>query len=247
MGCSFLPPLQGTRCSPRQIRRPQVSRTRLHRAGLVGKSSVLSMADLTQLLATVRTEELLPLVYDELRRMAAVRLSREQPGQTLQATALVHEAWLRLEKNTDDRWKNRAHFFAAAGEAMRRILVDSARRKAQQKRGGNPDRVDLPESQIIAPGPDDKLLQVHEVLDELAATDPLKADIVKLRYFVGLNHQEIAEAFELNEKTVRRHWELARVRLYELIAGADSSAAVGNHGPGRPPRPMAPDAVPPRA
>ena len=171
------------------------------------------------MLNSVRTEELLPLVYDELRRLAGSRMAREQPGQTLQATALVHEAWLRLAADGDSRWQNRAHFFAAAGEAMRRILVDNARRKAQLKRGGNPERIDLPESQIVAPGEDDKLLDVHAVLDELAAEDPLKAEIVKLRCFVGLNHQEIGDALGVNEKTVRRHWEVAKVRLYELITG----------------------------
>lgn len=182
------------------------------------------MAEVTQLLNSVRTEDLLPLVYDELRRLAGGRLAREQPGQTLQPTALVHEAWLRLAESGDGQWRSRAHFFGAAGEAMRRILVDNARRKAQLKRGGNPERVELPESQIAAPGGDDKVLQVHAVLDELAAEDPLKAEIVKLRYFVGLNHLEIADALELNEKTVRRHWEVAKVRLFELITGRNPPA-----------------------
>lgn len=185
-----------------------------------------SIAEVTQLLNFVRTEDLLPLVYDELRRLAGGRMAREQPGHTLQPTALVHEAWLRLAESGEARWQSRAHFFGAAGEAMRRILVDNARRKAQLKRGGNPERVELPASQIAAPGGDEKVLQVHEVLDELAAEDPLKAEIVKLRYFVGLNHQEIAEALELNEKTVRRHWEVAKVRLYALITGRNP-AAVG--------------------
>ncbi len=185
------------------------------------------MADVTQLLNSVRTEDLLPLVYDELRRLAGSRMAREQPGHTLQPTALVHEAWLRLAESGDAQWRSRAHFFGAAGEAMRRILVDNARRKAQLKRGGNPERVELPESQIAAPGGDEKVLQVHEVLDELAAEDAVKAEIVKLRYFVGLNHLEIAEALELNEKTVRRHWEVAKVRLFELITGRNP-AAVGS-------------------
>ena len=160
----------------------------------------------------------MPLVYDELRRLATVRLARERPGHTLQATALVHEAWIRLSQN-ENPWRDRGHFFAAAAEAMRRILVDNARRKAQLKRGSNPERVDLAESQVVGPESDDKVLEIHAVLDDLAAEDELKARIVKLRCFVGLNHQEIADALGLNEKTVRRNWELAKLRLYELITG----------------------------
>jgi RNA polymerase sigma factor (TIGR02999 family) len=175
------------------------------------------MAEITRFLNSVGGEDLMVVVYDELRRLAASRMAREQPGHTLQPTALVHEAWLRLAAADGNRWQSRAHFFGAAAEAMRRILVDNARRKAQLKRGGNPERVELPESQILAPEGDDKVLQVHAVLDELAAEDPLKAEIVKLRFFVGLNHQEIADALELNEKTVRRHWEVAKVRLFQLV------------------------------
>ncbi|MFO1458328.1 MAG: ECF-type sigma factor [Verrucomicrobiota bacterium] len=171
--------------------------------------------------SVVESSDLLPQVYEELRRIAANQMAREQPGQTLQATALVHEAWLRLSGgDTPPVWRNRAHFFGAAAEAMRRILVDTARRKLQLKRGANPERVDLPESSIQAPEEDARMLQVHEVLDQLAAEDPLKAEIVKLRYFVGLNHQEIGEALEVNEKTVRRHWEVSKVRLMELIEQA---------------------------
>lgn len=176
----------------------------------------------------LRTDELMPLVYDELRRLAGNRLARERPGHTLQATALVHEAWIRLS-GSGSKWRDRAHFFGAAAEAMRRILVDNARRKAQLKRGGNPERVDLPESQVVAPEGDDRVLEIHAVLDELAAEDALKARIVKLRCFVGLNHQEIADALDLNEKTVRRNWELAKVRLFELITGSQ----------GQPPPPTA--------
>lgn len=164
------------------------------------------------------TDQLMPVVYDELRRLAGIRLARERPGHTLQPTALVHEAWLRLSQN-ENPWRDSSHFFGAAAEAMRRILVDNARRKAQLKRGSNPERVDLPESQVIAPEGDDKVLEIHAVLDDLAAEDELKARIVKLRCFVGLSHQEIADALGLNEKTVRRNWELAKVRLYELITG----------------------------
>jgi RNA polymerase sigma factor (TIGR02999 family) len=166
-------------------------------------------------------EELLPLVYDELRRIAAVKMAQESPHHTLQPTALVHEAWLRLAGDSAERpaqFENRAHFFGAAAEAMRRILVDSARRKQQDKRGGNPERVELCESQLVAPATEEKLLLVHEALDTLAREDPVKAEIVKLRYFVGLKHQEIADALGLHEKTVRRHWEVSKLRLYELIS-----------------------------
>lgn len=177
------------------------------------------MADDSMVPAPKPNSELLEVVYDELRRLARVRLANERPGHTLQATALVHEVWLRLSAGAaaDSRWRNPQHFFAAAAEAMRRILVDNARRKAQLKRGANPERVDLAESQIAAPDDDERILQVHQVLDELAAEDALKAQIVKLRYFVGLNHDEIAQALGVNEKTIRRHWELAKVRLLQLI------------------------------
>jgi len=164
----------------------------------------------------VGSEDLLTQVYEELRRMAAAQMARELPGQTLQPTALVHEAWMRLSGGTSP-WKSRAHFFGAAAEAMRRILVDAARRKRQLKRGSNPERVELQESRLVAPVEDDKLLQVNEVLDRLATEDPLKAEIVKLRYFVGLNYDEIAQALEVNERTVRRHWEVAKIRLMELM------------------------------
>lgn len=164
--------------------------------------------------------DLLPQVYEELRRMAAAHMAREQPGQTLQATALVHEAWIRLSGgDTPPVWRNRAHFFGAAAEAMRRILVDAARRKRQLKRGGSRERVPLEESRIQAPEEDEKMLQIHEVLDQLSAEDPLKGEIVKLRCFVGLNHHEIGEALGVNEKTIRRHWEVAKVRLMELMGG----------------------------
>ncbi|MBN9691629.1 MAG: sigma-70 family RNA polymerase sigma factor [Verrucomicrobia bacterium] len=164
----------------------------------------------------VGSDDLLPQVYEELRRMAAAQMAREVPGHTLQPTALVHEAWMRISGGPSP-WKSRAHFFGAAAEAMRRILVDAARRKRQLKRGNNPERVELQESRLVAPVEDDKLLQVNEVLDRLAAEDPVKAEIVKLRYFVGLNYDEIAQALEVNERTVRRHWEVAKIRLIELM------------------------------
>ena len=163
-------------------------------------------------------QELFALVYQELRKLAAHKMAQEAANQTLQPTALVHEAWLRLGADAQPPWQNRAHFFAAAAEAMRRILVDSARRNSQLKRGGDQERVELHETRIAAPDEDDKLLLVHEALDDLAREDPMKAEVVKLRYFVGLKHQEIADALGLSEPTIRRHWAVARVRLFELIA-----------------------------
>ena len=160
------------------------------------------------------------LLYDELRRLAAHKMAQERPGQTLQPTALVHEAWLRLGADQQPKWENRAHFLAAAAEAMRRILVEKARRKHRLKRGGGLEPVELHESAIEAPIEDEKVLQVNEALESLAAEDPQKAQIVKLRFFVGLNHDEIAALLGVNEKTVRRHWELAKVRLFQTIKAA---------------------------
>ena len=156
-------------------------------------------------------------VYTDLREIAASRMAREPAGQTLQPTALVHEAWLRLGAEDQPCWRNRAHFFAAAGEAMRRILVENARRKQRLKRGGDLEQVDLEESRIGAPSDEDRVLQVHEALHALAAEDPMKARIVTLRFFVGLGNEEIAALLDVNEKTVRRHWELAKVQLFRSI------------------------------
>lgn len=184
------------------------------------------MGDVTQILERARNgdssaaDELLPLIYDELRRLAAAKMARENPGQTLQPTALVHEAWLRLGADEQPVWQNRAHFLAAASEAMRRILVENARRKLRLKRGGGNERVELHESAIEAPMDDEKILEVNEALDLLAAEDPQKAQIVKLRFFVGLDHNEIASLLGVNEKTVRRHWEVAKVRLFQIVQSA---------------------------
>jgi RNA polymerase sigma factor (TIGR02999 family) len=172
---------------------------------------------------SLNAKELQGAIYDELRQIAAKKMASEQSGHTLQPTALVNEAYLRLCQSDDERMQQRPYFFAAAAEAMRRVLIDSARRKQQQKRGENPDRVDLQESQIVAPVADEKLLQVHDALDELAREDPMTADVVKMRFFVGLTHDEIAEALEINEKTVRRHWAKAKLRLFELIAEGQTS------------------------
>jgi len=185
------------------------------------------MSEVTQILTALEqgqagaTEKLLPLVYGELRRLAAAKMAHEAPGQTLQPTALVHEAWLRLGADAQPNWQNRSHFLAAAAEAMRRILVENARRKLRLKRGGGQERIELEESAIAAPAEDEKVLQVHEALNTLAAEDPQKAEIVKLRFFVGLGHEEIAALLGVNEKTVRRHWEVAKVRLFQTIKAAE--------------------------
>ncbi len=167
------------------------------------------------------SDQLLPLVYDELRRLAAAKMAHEAAGQTLQPTALVHEAWLRLGADVQPNWQNRSHFLAAAAEAMRRILVENARRKLRLKRGGGQEKVSLDESAIEAPAEDEKILQVHEALDALAADDPEKAQIVKLRFFVGLGNEEIAALLGVNEKTVRRHWEMAKLQLFQTIKAAE--------------------------
>jgi RNA polymerase sigma factor (TIGR02999 family) len=184
------------------------------------------MSEVTQILTALEqgqagaAEKLLPLVYDELRRLAASKMAQEAPGQTLQPTALVHEAWLRLGADAQPNWQNRAHFLGAAAEAMRRILVENARRKLRLKRGGGQERVELEESAIAAPAEEERVLEVHEALNMLAAEDPQKAEIVKLRFFVGLGHDEIAALLGVNEKTVRRHWEVAKVRLFQAIRSA---------------------------
>jgi RNA polymerase sigma factor (TIGR02999 family) len=169
--------------------------------------------------------ELLPLVYDELRRLAAQRLAREVPGQTLQATALVHEAYMRLVGGDPDRpWDGRGHFFAAAAEAMRRILVENARRRHRVKRGGNRARVDLDKAEPTAPETDDDLLALDEALERLAKKDPLKAQLVQLRVFAGLTVVQTAEILGLSTTTADRYWAFARAWLRVEIAGKDEPA-----------------------
>lgn len=162
-------------------------------------------------------EELLPLVYDELRRLAAARMAQESPGQTLQATALVHEAWLRLTGGEDTVWNSRGHFFGAAAEAMRRILIERARKKGRVRHGGELQQVDLAQVTVATQDCDDVIVAVHEALEKLAAESPQNAEIVKLRYFGGLEHAEIAEVLGVSEPTVRRHWTYARSWLYAEI------------------------------
>jgi RNA polymerase sigma factor (TIGR02999 family) len=161
--------------------------------------------------------ELLPLVYQDLRKLAALKMAGQAPVHTLQPTALVHEAWLRLAGNQPGRFDGRAHFYAAAAEAMRHILIDSARRKSAARHGGGQVRVDIEDVQIASLADDDELLAVHEVLDKLAAEDPQKAELTKLRYFVGLTDEEAAEVLGISVATAKRHWAYARAFLYEEI------------------------------
>ncbi len=191
----------------------------------VGRSLKHDMSDVTKILSQIETgdpsaaEQLLPLVYDELRKLAAAKLAHETPGQTLQATALVHEAYLRLVGGADvQQWNSRGHFFAAAGEAMRRILVDQARRRKAAKRGGEAQREELDGSEISASHPIEELLAVDELLDRLAEIDPAAANLVKLRFFVGLNMSEVAEAMGVSVRTAHDIWAYARTWLHQKIA-----------------------------
>ena len=175
----------------------------------------------TRMLNAIRTgeasasSELMTVLYTELRRIAAAKMAREQPGQTLQATALVHEAWLRLG---DDVFESRAHFFSAAAEAMRRILIESARRKSSAKRGARAEHCNIDEIEIAAPLEDeDEMFAVNDALDRLAAYDPRKADLVKLRYFAGFSVEEAAEVLGVSVRTAARDWDFARAWLHREI------------------------------
>ena len=163
------------------------------------------------------TDELLPIVYHELRRMAAHKMASEPAGHTLQPTALVHEAWLKLVDTPNQSWQNRAHFFGAAAEAMRRILIDRARRKGRQRRGSGAEHLDADALEIASPAPDDQLLALNEALDRFAALEPQQAELVKLRYFVGLKIEEAAEVLGISEATAKRWWAYARAWLFEEI------------------------------
>jgi RNA polymerase sigma factor (TIGR02999 family) len=181
------------------------------------------MSDVTRILNAIErgdakaTDELLPLVYEELRVLAAQKLSREPPGQTLQATALVHEAYLRLVGDGDQHWTGRAHFFGAAAEAMRRILIENARRKHRLKRGAGQNRVELNDSDVTVEGPGDDLLALDEAISRLAAVDQTKAELVKLRYFAGLSLEQAAEILALSPTTAKRYWTYARAWLYRAL------------------------------
>jgi len=186
------------------------------------------MTDITRLLHAMgqgdskAADALLALVYNELRAMAAAKMAGEAPGHTLQPTALVHEAWLRLAGSRPTSWQSRAHFFGAAAEAMRRILVEHARRKLARKRGAGAGRVELDESVLVLAAPPDELLAVHEALDRLAAHDLQAAELVKLRYFIGLTMEEAATALGLAKRTAEALWTYARVWLHREIQGSGS-------------------------
>ncbi len=181
------------------------------------------MSEVTQVLAAIDTGDpkaagaLLPLVYEELRRLAAAKMAGQAPGQTLQATALVHEAYLRLTGGTRDQWQDRTHFFRAAAEAMRCILIENARGKSRWKRGGRLDRVELEGLELAADTPPDTLLVVHEALERLAVEDAPRAELVRLRFFIGLTNAEAAKVLELSEPTVKRYWDFARAWLLREI------------------------------
>jgi RNA polymerase sigma factor (TIGR02999 family) len=188
------------------------------------------MSEVTRILSAIEqgdphaAEQLLPLVYEELRQLAAQRLAHEAPGQTLQATALVHEAYLRLvDADRVPHWDSRGHFFAAAAEAMRRILIDNARRKRRPKHGGGRSRVSLDEALCLREAPSDDLLALDEALDQLAREDPAKAELVKLHYFAGLSLEEAGKVLGVSPRTAKRHWAYARAWLYAAIADAPSS------------------------
>jgi RNA polymerase sigma factor (TIGR02999 family) len=168
--------------------------------------------------APFSSEEMVSALYAELKRLAGAKMNQLGPGQTLQATALVHEAYLRLSREPNQRWQNRAHFFASAAEAMRRILIEQARRKATLRRSGNSRRVPLDDLDVQAPEPEDRLLHVDSVMEELEKESPLQAEIVKLRFFAGLNHDEVSALLGISEKTVRRHWNFAKIWLYQRIS-----------------------------
>jgi RNA polymerase sigma factor (TIGR02999 family) len=182
------------------------------------------MNDVTQLLNAINhgdpraPGQLLPLIYDELRRLAAHKLAQEKPGQTLQPTALVHEAYLRLVGKSDQpHWDGCGHFFAAAAEAMRRILVENARRKQRLKRGGNRQRLDLEQIEVVTDAPSDDLLALDEALNQFAAEDDQKAELVKLRYFAGLSVEEAASCLGISRATADRYWAYARAWLYDHL------------------------------
>jgi RNA polymerase sigma factor (TIGR02999 family) len=184
------------------------------------------MSAVTQILAAIdqgdpnAAAQLLPLVYDELRRLAAQKLANEKPGQTLDATALVHEVYLRLvDVEQAQHWNSKGHFFAAAAEAMRRILVENARRKQRLKHGGGRERVPLQE--VAAADPDDNLLAVDEALTQLTAEDPLKAELIKLRFYAGLSVEDAADCLGISRATADRHWAFARAWLYDRIHGGE--------------------------
>jgi RNA polymerase sigma factor (TIGR02999 family) len=181
------------------------------------------MSEITLVLEAIKrgerlaSEQLLPLVYDKLRNLAAARMAQENAGQTLQPTALVHEAWLQLAGDGSRSWQNRAHFFGAAADAMRRILIDQARRKSRLKHGGGQSRLDVDDLEIAATTPDEDALRINEALEKLEREDPEQARMVVLKFFGGLTNEEVAENLGLSERTVYRQWVCAKARLFRLV------------------------------
>ena len=184
------------------------------------------MSSATVLLASAKkgdstsADQLLDLVYGELRRLAAYKLGREAPGQTLQPTALVHEAWLKLVGTGEQKFKNHRHFIAVAAEAMRRILIDRARRRKTQRHGGQCEPVELWETRLAAPAEDDQLLAINDALERLEREHPVKAQVVKLRFFGGMSNEEVAQAVNLSVSTVKTYWIFARAWLFDAIRGS---------------------------
>lgn len=180
-----------------------------------------AVSDVTRILDRVQqgearaAEELLPLVYEELRKLAAAKMAQQPEGQTLQATALVHEAWLRLVDDPNRQYASRRHFFCAAAQAMRHLLIERARRKMRERHGGALQRVDVEEVEIAAPADDEQLLRLNTALDELALHAPEKAEVVKLRFFGGLDEKEVAALLNLSPRTVERYWAYAKAWLFE--------------------------------
>jgi RNA polymerase sigma factor (TIGR02999 family) len=185
-------------------------------------------ASATHLSLPATPEELLEVVYDELRKLAAARIGREAPGQTLQATALVHEAWLRLGADHQPAWENQAQFFSAAAEAMRRILIDRARRRKALRRGGDLERIELDALEIPVHVEDEQLLALHEALEHLAEHDATKAELVKMKFFVGMTLEEAADVLGLSFPTAKRHWAYARAWLFREMSLTGEKQKLGN-------------------
>jgi RNA polymerase sigma factor (TIGR02999 family) len=185
------------------------------------------MSEVTRILAAIEkgdvhaVDELFPLVYQELRQLAAQRMSKEAPGQTLQATALVHEAYIRLVGAEEQNWSGRGHFFAAAAEAMRRILIENARRKKRLRHGGDRRKIDLDEASMAVAGPSDDLIALDEALEKLSSEDKVSADLVKLRFFAGLTMEQAANILGLPRRTADRNWAYARAWLSREVSKGD--------------------------
>src|SRR5258708_7794829 len=193
---------------------------------IIERMSAAKQSDVTRILRSMESgdakagDELLPLVYEELRKLAAYKMANEAAGQTLQPTALVHEAWLRLAGDKSVKWESRAHFFGAAAEAMRRILIDNARRKRALRRGGTRQRLDIEHIEIAAEAKDGELLAANEALERFATVDPRKAELVKLRYFAGMSFEEAARILGISIPTAKRWWSYSRAWLFNEIRGA---------------------------